>query len=301
MAQETRKIKTKIKSVNNIKKITKAMEMVAAGKMKKMVAQTLAARPYADYAFELMIGLSREHDARHPLLHHGRAGRTLLVIISANKGLCGSYNVQLARAVVKYLKHHPDDYVSAVTVGRYAERLARRLDLPLTGSFVNLSDNLKVVEIRGLFRLICDEYKTGAYFRTVLAYTHFVSALSYRPTVKKLFPLSNKSVRNLLEEPIGESIQNEERKISRYLFEPNAEEVFESILEPMVESVLYEMLLESAASEHSARMFAMKNASDNADRAARDLTLSYNQARQEGITKELAEIVSGSSDGDSAA
>lgn len=295
MAQETRTIKSKISSVKNIKKITKAMEMVAASKMKKMVAKTLATRPYADYAFELLVNLSKESDVKHPLLVHGQDGKVLLVIVTSNKGLCGSYNVAVARSVAKFMKNHPDEEVVAITVGRYAERLARRLKLDVRGSFVDFSDNLHFDEIKGLFRLLHDEFTGGNYHRALVVYTHFVSALSYKPTMKQLLPISQKSIRNLLEDLAGSHEEvSVASNMSQYLFEPDVEEVYVSILGPLVKAILYEMMLESLASEHSARMFAMRNASDNADRVADDLTLSYNRARQEGITQEISEIVSGS-------
>lgn len=295
MSQNTRLIKGKIKSVKGIKKITKAMEMVAAGKMKKAISQSVATREYASLALELLINISEHREATHQLLKFGEGEKVLVVLVAGNKGLCGGYNHNINKALKLYLNSRQDKEINFITVGRYAEKMARKTNFNILASFVDLPEELSVDDIRVLSHAILSEFKTGNYYKVVVIYTSFISALARKPHVRRLLPISADIVKNMIEE-LGDYSRSEKFKktnMSAYLFEPSIGEVLDEVLPRLSEVVIYQSIIESLASEHSSRMFAMKQASDNADELVKNFVRSYNQARQESVTKEILEIVSG--------
>lgn len=297
MALQAKAIKAKITSVKNIRKITKAMELVSVSKMKKAVDQTLGTRHFATKALEILIGLSKERALKHDLLKEGEGDKVLLVMISSNKGLCGSFNVNIAKKVNESVEKFGGAAKHAfITIGKNSERHSRRLGTEVVGSFIDIPENPSPEDVRGLVRLVLDEYKTGRYNKVMIAYGHYVSALVNRPVVRQLLPITQEGIERMITEldEIDESVTDiSASKVSNHIFEPGEEELLDAVLPRLTEVRVYQAVLESYASEHSSRMFAMKNATENADKLADTLKLSYNRARQEGITNEISEIASG--------
>jgi len=296
MALQAKTIKAKISSVKNIKKITKAMEMVAASKMRKTVAKALGTRRYAELALELMVNISKNHDIHpHPFLFYGSGEKTLCVVVASNKGLCGGFNLILGKRILKFSNKIGLDQIEFITIGRRAELIVRRLGKHPIASFVDLPDDLYEDKVNPIIKIITEEF--GERFKdVVLAYNGFVSALVYKPIVRGLLPIKAINVRHSIEE-LGEVEKNEPvvtGSMAQYLFEPDPEEVLNEILPALSKIIVYQAILESRASEQSARMIAMKNASDNAGNLIEQLSIGYNQARQAAITQEIAEIIGGS-------
>ena len=271
------------------------MELVSASKMKKAVDRALATREYAALALELMINVSHNYYDRHYLLKPGRGSGHLLILIASNKGLCGGFNLTVAKAVSKFLITTGEKEMVVVTIGRQAERIARRLGFKPVASFVDLPDHLYEEDIKGVAAFVLNEFKGGHYLEVSVAYNSFVSPLVYQPVVRGFLPIKAGNIKNSIQE-LGADKKNisfKSQSMAQYVFEPGEEEVLEVVLPKLSEVVLYQAVLESLAAEHSARMIAMKNASENADELTEDLVVGYNQARQAAITQEIAEIVSG--------
>jgi F-type H+-transporting ATPase subunit gamma len=304
MPLQTRAIKTKIKTIGNIRKITRAMEMVAASKMRKAVSASLSTREYALLALSLLKNLSQEKQAEHPFLNMGVGNKTLLIVVSSNRGLCGGFNVSLSRAVMDFLFQEGGvELFDFVTVGRYSEKLARKTGGAILASFVELPEDLSIYDIGGLVKIVFDGYGGVEYNRVVLAYNKFISAISYKPLIREILPVRYDVMAEQMKRIEGMNrgkdvemfdIEND-RKHTGYLFEPGEEEVLKEVLPRLVEVQIFQGLLESFASEQSARMLAMKSASDNAGELVDNLTLSFNKARQSSITQEILEVASGAS------
>lgn len=290
MSVSTKAIKSKIGSVENIKKITRAMELVSVSKMKKAVAAALSARPYAERALEILTNISRERLLDHPLLRAGD-GPTLVVVIASNKGLCGSFNVNVHKAAREYMAQC--DEVHMVTVGTYAEKFARRTDTHTVASFIDFGERIAIEEVAGLARSVGEPFRRGEYERVVMVYTRYISALKQDVTVRQLLPVDPKNIADMIQEIESDTPRQVTEDMSLYLFEPSIDEILDPLLSRLSEVQLYQALLESQASEHSARMFAMKNATENAEEMIDDLNLSYNRARQAKITREISEIAAG--------
>jgi len=295
MAISTRIIRSKIKAVSNIKKITKAMELVAASKMRRAVSRALGTREYAEAALNLLVNISKERQADHLLLRPGKGGKRLLVLMASDKGLCGGFNVSILRAAREYFRKHEGSHeVSAVTVGKRSEKIAKNLGLPIVGTFTHLPDQLKVEDSTGIARLILDEFKTGVYKKVMLLYTNYVSAIKQKPILREILPVHADIIRDMIEAiPAENKPAVVIRPMAQYLFEPDDGEVLALVLPRLLEMSVYQGLLESFASEHSARMVAMKNATDSANELVDELTLTYNNARQSSITQEISEIAAG--------
>jgi len=286
-------IKQKIKATGNIKKIAKTMEMVSVSKMRRAVDRAVASRTYARYALELLVNLSKNKDILHPLMKTGKGDTELLVVVAGNKGLCGGYNSNLQKALASYFQKEISrgKNVKAITVGKYGEKICRKLGVPIVASFINFSEKSTTNDTKILSEFTMSEFTKGEYKTAKILYTQFFKFTSYKPVLRELFPVSVKSLKNILE-LIDVSV-SEKEIFANYVFEPSIEVIVQSILPGLVDSVVHQSLSEAFASEHSARMFAMKNAGDNAGGILSKLTLSYNRARQDGITRELSEIVGG--------
>jgi len=300
MALSTRLIRSKIKAVGNIRKITKAMELVSASKMKRSVSQALATREYSTEALNLLVHIAGERSGDHALLHPGRGKAILVMIVASNKGLCGSFNVNTLKSAGRFIKEK--DFINRVefvTIGKNAERGAKKTGRPVIASFTDLPDNLSIDDVGGLRKVVIDEFLSGKYERAFVVYMNYVSALQYQPVIRELLPVNPEIIKNIIEEIGGEATAKEvlPRNLALYLFEPDEAAVLDIVLPRLVETTLYQALLESLASEHSARMFAMKNATDNASELLDDLTLNYNHARQDAVTREISEIAAGAAVG----
>lgn len=295
MAVQAKAIKQKIKSVSNIKKIAKTMEMVSVAKMKKSIARALGVREYARYALELIDTLTSHEEQNNIFLKDGSGAEELVVIIAGNKGLCGGYHVNLFKTLAGYTKKQ-NHKISCITVGKYAEKMCLKLGLPIQASFINFSEHATVNETRNLSDIILSEFQNGKYKNVSIVYTRFVKSVSYTPIVRKLLPIRHRAFEHLIEETIDtlDKSKNKHKALdTEYIFEPSPQDVLSLVLPKLIEIAIYETLSESFASEHSARMFAMKNAGDNAEDLLSNLSRSYNNARQESITNELSEIIGG--------
>ncbi len=301
MPQATRDIKRRIKSVGNTKKITKAMEMVSAAKMRKAVASVLATRSYADLAWETVLHLVKKVDTnKHPFFKKNKqVKKVAVVLISTNRGLCGSFNTQLLQKVVDSIKlHHPESQVTdIITCGTKGRDEVRKQKLNLVADFHKDDITQDSLNIRPVAHMITDDFKQGKYDKVFVAYTDYMTALKQIPHMKQLLPITTD-----IDERLGHITHEKKDEVNKinidsfadFIFEPNIKDVLDAFLPRLIEVEIYQAVLESEASEHSARMMAMRNATDAAEEMVADLTLAYNQARQAGITAEIAEISAGS-------
>lgn len=299
MSQSTRLIKRRIKSSQNISQITKAMEMVSAAKMKRAQAFAVNSRPYSEKMYQVITSLARQarRQTEHFLFKDPRPNwdkenefKVLVILFSTDKSLCGGLNTNLFRGLERWLKNvnteyqlPPKTHLTFVTVGKKAKEHVLKTGRELLAEFASFGDRPHFADILPLSRLIIEGFKTGEFQMCWLSYMEFISTISQKLEVKQLLPIQvNELVRP------GEVLQSE----SEYIFEPAANLIFEDLLPQYVELQLYHTLLESLASEHSARMVAMKNAHDNAVEVVKELTLEFNQARQGRITSELLDVTS---------
>ncbi len=305
----TKEIKRRIKSVKNTKKITKAMEMVAASKMKKAVYQALASRLYAVYSWNLLTSVSKSINSQmekitNPFFTNSvkdtKKKKSLIVLITSNRGLCGGYNSQIIKKIIAMLKEETIDNIDIVTVGKKGDNAMRKIGQNVIATFMDLSENITLQEISPLSLFLINEYKNNNYSNVYIAYTDFVSALNQKANIKKLLPISKEELKEVIDSLPKENIseENHDKKIDvkkeqSYLFEGDINELLQSLAEKLIKMQIYQMLLESNASEQSSRMVAMKNASDAAGEMIDNLTLIFNKARQAGITREISEISAG--------
>lgn len=292
MALHTKTIKSKIKAVSNVKKITHAMEKVAAVKMRKIVAQTLSAREYAYHIYELLHNVLHTTELNHPYLKSGKSKKTLLIAVSSNRGLCGNINTQLSRTITQHIKESGETNFEIVAVGKRMERFAKKTKYPLIASFTTIPDVVVTRDILPIVALITEAFEKGTYEKIMIGYNHFISALNRTSIVRQLLPLEKDEIEAIIEKLFKERF-DENKKVDNYLFEPNTNEVLSYLLPKIIEIKIYKILLETRACEYSARMMAMKNASDNAQGLIEDLTVSFNRARQGAITQEISEIAAG--------
>ena len=290
---QTKTIKQKMRSVQNIGKITKAMEMISVSKMKKPVQKRTASQSFADRSFELLENLHVHKNLTHPYLETRKGNKILLVIIASNKGLCGGYNMNVSKQVTQFKNEHTNFTIDAIAVGKQSEKIARRNDINVIASFNELSDYYTSGEVRSVLKTITDTYDNDDNYQSVVvAYTQFVSSLSFDATVTPFIPLKVDVAQKLAH---IEADTNSKRKFALYSFEPDEQSVLNAAVPAVLMTVIYQLLLESLASEHSARVMAMRNASDNASDMYDELKLNFNRARQAAITQEISEIVGGSS------
>ncbi len=293
----TKEIKRRIKSVKNTKKITKAMELVAASKMKRAVSRALASRLYASYSWELLTSLSsRLDEITHPFFVEKETGKTLILLITSNRGLCGAYNSQVIKKTLAMLSGNKTEEIELITIGKKGDSALRRIGQNVTASFLELPDTATLTDISPISKLAISEYKSGTYKHIYVAYTDFVSALTQKPQIRRLLPISKEEIREMIES-VGDAPQKVETRTDTeetpYTFDGDIPTLIESLAEKLTRMQIYQMILESNASEQSARMMAMKNASEAAGEMIDDLTLAFNKARQAGITREISEISAG--------
>ena len=295
----TKEIKQRIKSVKNTKKITKAMELVAASKMKRAISKAVSSRLYANYSWDLLTSLSERLDeTTSPFFKEipNSKLKTLFVLITSNGGLCGAYNSQIIKKSIASLKQINMNDLDIITIGKKGDHAMRRTGSSVIASFLDLPDNSVLSDIMPLSKIIIDEYKKGIYKKVHIAYTDFISALNQKPNVKQILPITNQDLKELIE-TLGENKESikveKDKKQVPYIFEGDMNEIVESLAEKLVRMQIYHMILESSASEQSSRMMAMKNASEAAGEMIDDLTLVFNKARQASITQEISEISAG--------
>ena len=278
-----REIRRRIRSIRNTAQITKALEMVSAAKMRRATAATMASRPYAEQLAALIETLgatATSADAPHPLLQRRPVKKAALVLITPDRGLCGALIGNIIRAGGQYISEHQD--ASIVAVGRRGRDWMLRRGRNVIAEFTPVPDRPTIMDVAPMARIITDDFIEGSVDEVTLVYTKYYSATNQRAVRIQLLPV---------QPPVAS-----EATLARYAnftFEPSPEEVLSSILPRYIEVQLYQALLESRASEESARMIAMHNATENARDIVNALTLSYNKARQAGITSEILEISSG--------
>ncbi|MEN9558510.1 MAG: hypothetical protein RL141_879 [Candidatus Parcubacteria bacterium] len=290
MAISPKLIKRRIRSVGNTRKITKAMEMVAASKMRKSVQLTLNSRAYARTATELVDRMLRYTDPEMHAFLLGRGEkmpakpRTLVLVAASDRGLCGGFNAQVLKKTLAFLRERAGESLSVVAVGRRAQHAVRRAGAEIVASFDAISNAPSYQAAMPVGKFAVQQFTQGHCDRLFIAYTDYQSALVQTPIVEQLLPI----VATGLTDTLGGSHGHHHD-----VFEPSPDVVLNQLLPRVIETRIYQALLESSASEHAARMMAMRSATDNASSMLDDLTFTYNQARQAGITREISEISAG--------
>jgi len=275
-----REIRRRIGAVRNIKQITRAMQFVAASKMKRAQDATLSSRPYAEKIDEVLADLAAVlSGSDHPLLSHGEGRSRRIVLITTDRPLAGPFTANAIRFAARVITEHEGE-LAVVTVGRKGRDAMRRLRVPIAAHFNGFGDRPRFADVLPLARLLSDDFLSGTVDRVDVVYNHFVSTLVQKPTLDQVLPVS----------PAEDT---EGIPGHQFLFEPNPAAVLEQLLPRYVATRLFQAVLESKASEESSRMVAMKNATENAEELIEDLTLSYNKVRQANITREMIEIASG--------
>jgi F-type H+-transporting ATPase subunit gamma len=314
MSNNTKEIRRRIKSINSTKKITRAMEMVSAAKMRRAIASVQAIRPYGHSAWSVLTNLARAfEDYGEGLLEIREVKSILIIVVSTNRGLCGAYNTNLAKKI-KYEISHPDRLkinrrgikkveskisdgdlkIDFVTIGKKGDNMIKRLGGNIVASFSELAYHPKPEDVRPLSKIIMEDYQAGKYDKVVIAYTDFVSTINQQTKIRQILPVSKVDI----EKQIAEIDQHAEEygligpKVE-YKVEPSPREVLTHIFPRLIEMQIYHAIQESNASKESARMIAMRNATEAAGDMVTGLTLAFNQIRQSKITQEIAEISAG--------
>jgi F-type H+-transporting ATPase subunit gamma len=285
-----KEIRGKIKSVENTKKITKAMEMVAASKMRKAQERMRAARPYASKIRDLAANLSMATpEYKHPfMLKHDEAKLAGVIVVTTDKGLCGGLNTNVLRVVTAKLREleAQGTKVEAVAIGNKGFGFLNRIGAKIVSHAIQLGDKPHLDKLVGPVKVLLEAYAAGRLNAVYLCYTRFINTMRQEPVVQQLLPLSNESL------AAGDSADGKSYGWD-YIYEPNAPAVIDELVLRYVEALVYQATAENLASEQSARMVAMKSATDNAGNVIGELKLVYNKTRQAAITKELSEIVAG--------
>lgn len=346
MPANTKTIKRRIKSVKNTKKITKAMELVSAAKMRRAVEAVQNSRAYAQLAWELLTHLSEiRSTVKLPLLAVRPVKKVLVVLMSSNRGLCGSFNSNIIKKTIRTIKENESNAdVNIIALGKKGGEAVGKQGLVIDAIYNDLSDTPKLDDVKPVIKTVIESFTNGKVDKVLLAYTDFKSAINQIPTVRQLLPLKTEELREAflaagveqvdeikeinntpetMEKVVESDVDFAEpsnltnakvmitkklnnttefiRSLNKkstdenevYIFEPDRTNVLEMMLPRLVETQVYQAVLESSASEHSARMMAMRNASDAASEMIDDLNLNFNKARQAGITQEIAEIAGG--------
>lgn len=281
----TRDIRRRIKSVKNTAQITKAMQLVAAAKMKKAQDQASNGRAYAEMLNKVLVNLKENaEEGVHPFFSEGKGNKTLVLLIASDKGLCGALNTNLFKKLITTKLEGDVEYV---TIGKKAVQAINRLRHTLLADFP-IKDPAKFAEVRAVGRFIQEKFRSGDYKKVFVVFNNFINTVTVVPTVEQLLPVNPVTLGG--KRDFGHEITPPAAASLEYTFEPNAAVVFETVLPQYVNDTIYQMVLESRASEHSSRMVAMKNATDNAKQMIKDLSLEYNKLRQAAITNELLEI-----------
>jgi len=280
-----KEIRGKIKSVENTKKITKAMEMVAASKMRKAQDRMRAARPYSEKVRNIAVHLGQANpEYTHPFMKLNDAKTAGVIVVTTDKGLCGGMNTNVLRAVTGKLRELQSAGVSieAVAIGNKGLGFLNRVGAKVVSHVTGLGDTPHLDKLIGPVKVLLDAYAKGEVNAVYLSYTRFINTMTQEPVIEQLLPLT------------ADKLDETNREFSwDYIYEPDAQTVLEELLVRYVEAIVYQAVAENMASEHSARVVAMKAASDNAKKVIDELQLSYNKARQAAITQELSEIVGG--------
>ncbi len=279
----TKEIKRRIRSVISIQQITRAMEMIAVSRLKRAEDRLRSARPYAQKIQEFMETLAPSLSTiRHPLLVKREVNKIGLVLITADKGLCGGYNANVINHAQRFLESFSDKEIRLILTGRKGYDFYRRKKYPIDHTLLQVSKDITLQEVKEISGAVVKGFEEALYDEVYLIYTRFFSAMNTRPTTLRLLPLEKSDVFKTGAEVRGEP-----------LFEPDPEEIMSLLLPKYIDAQIYNGLVESIASEQGARMVSMKSATENAEEMISSLTLSFNKARQASITKELLEVTTG--------
>lgn len=279
-----KEIRTQISSVKNTQKITSAMEMVAASKMRKAKDRMSASRPYAEKMKAVISHLSHAHpEYKHPFMLDRKIEKVGFIIVSSDRGLCGGLNSNLFRKLAKDIGELADKGIKSefCTIGAKALAFFRRMGGQVHAQITHMGDTPHIEELIGPVKVMLDKFSNGELDRIYIAYNSFVNTMTQAPVIEQLVPLNT---------------EEEKQELSHhwdYIYEPDSKDVLDGLLTRYVESLTYQAVVENAACEQSARMVAMKAATDNAGNLINDLQLIYNKARQAAITQEISEIVGG--------
>jgi F-type H+-transporting ATPase subunit gamma len=288
----SKEIRTKIKSVQNTRKITKAMEMVAASKMRKAQERMRMARPYGEKIRNVAAHMSRANpEYRHPfLVARDSVKRVGIIVVTTDKGLCGGLNTNVLRVALNHIREWEaqGEQIEACAIGNKGLGFLQRLGANVVSQVTGLGDRPQMERLIGAVKIMLDGYMEDRFDRLMIFYTRFINTMKQEPVMEQLLPLAGSSF----------ALQNGGQSVTPsgawdYVYEPDPETVLTQVLTRYIEALIYQGVAENMASEQSARMVAMKSASDNAGNVIDELTLAYNKARQAAITKELAEIVGG--------
>lgn len=287
----SREIRNKIKSVKNTQKITRAMEMVAASKMRKAQERMKKARPYGEKIRNVAAHMSRANtEYRHPfLIARDTVKRIGVIIVTSDKGLCGGLNTNVLRKVVNQMKtwQAEGEQVEVCCIGNKGLGFMSRVGASVTSQVIGLGDTPDITKLIGAVKVVLDGYTQDQFDRVYIFYNRFINTMKQEPVMEQLLPLTDERMQG------SEQDSDKSEAIWDYIYEPEAKSVIDDIMVRYVEALIYQAVAENMASEQSARMVAMKAASDNAGNVINELTLIYNKSRQAAITKELSEIVGG--------
>lgn len=280
-----KEIRSKISSINKTRKITRAMEMVAASKMRKTQDRMRASKPYANKIYDVVKHVARaSSEYRHPFMLEREIKRVGVIVVTSDRGLCGGLNSNLLRDCMRVTRAWKEENkeVDFAVIGRKGEAFFKRVGGNILGSIDQLGDTPGLQQIIGVVKLMIDAYYNGTIDALYVVYNEFINTMTQKPTVKQLLPLPKS--------------QDDESKIGHhwdYIYEPDAKELIDELLERYIELQVHQALVENIACEQAAKMIAMKSATDNAGELIKEFQLAYNKARQAAITQELAEIVGG--------
>ncbi|KTC80924.1 F0F1 ATP synthase subunit gamma [Legionella cherrii] len=280
-----KEIRSKISSINKTRKITRAMEMVAASKMRKTQERMRASKPYASKIYSVVKHIARAHsEYRHPFMTHREINRIGLIVVTTDRGLCGGLNVNLLRETVRTIRNWKEQgkEVDLAVIGRKGQAFFKRVGSNVLGSVDHLGDTPSINDIIGIVKVMLDAFNNGSIDALHVVYNEFVNTMTQKPVVKQLLPL-----------PKSEDDSTTMGHHWDYIYEPDAKELLDNLLERYIELQIYQAVVENIACEQAAKMIAMKNATDNAGDLIKEFQLAYNKARQAAITQELAEIVGG--------
>lgn len=298
MSNSTKEIQRRRKSAKNIQQITSAMETVSATKMRRAQDRAVSSRAYAEKAFLMLQSLAKTLNVNeHALLMKKQTNVQIVALITPDKGLVGALNTNMFRKVDEFLKEQDKKGKTThfITAGKKATNYIKKTGRELLAEFPSFDGNFTLESSREFTNKLITSYTEGGYDKVIMAFTNFYSTLSQKPFIRGILPLTHEKIEDLgdLRDDVKEKLKTLPTAPD-YIFEPGRQEVLDKLLPRLVATLVYHNLLEANASEHSARMIAMKNASDNASELIDELTLTFNRLRQEGITKELAEISAGS-------
>lgn len=322
MAQSSKEIKTRIKSIQSTRKMTKAMEMVAAAKMKKAISRVLASRPFSFESWKLLAHLADTFKENEFVKEHNNVKdikNVLVIVFAPDRGFCGSFNSQLFKRltnevndkerlkVVRYEDHwfksqRPNEEIETdfIVIGKKGEKMVRNLNGKIIKQYNDLSHLSKFSDVQSIAQIAIDKFLKKEYQKIILVYTDFISTISRKAKMRQLLPASKYDIKKTIAEITNVKASEIEKEFAtfgkkEYLIEPNVDALIKTLAPRLVEMQIFHALLESKAAEESARMVAMKNASDSASDIADQLKVKYNQVRQSKITQEISEISAGKS------